>query len=219
MAPDFGHLPQVAEPEMLAPDFDVHARTGRGQTQASQAAHVATSDMAASLGPPGQRPARTPPGPAGTPARSLMPATRPIADQSTQDMFPPLIHSGEDGDGDFTADQHHEATQLFNPDEPYEATQLFDADEPYEATQLLDSDEPYEATQTLDSAGFETQQSASDPGGHAGALPSSAGYEVTVEFDAAALDEFDRTLEIAGGFRTVEESEPPLPELFPPIKP
>ena len=48
----------------------------------------------------------------------------------------------------------------------------------------------------------------------------AAGYEVTVEFGDAAPDEFDRTMEIAGGFLTAPpDPETPLPELFPPLKP
>jgi serine/threonine protein kinase len=235
MAPDFGQLPRIEEPQMLAPEFDIHARTGRGQTQARQSAYAATTDMAASFRQPDNRPALASRSPGGVPQRSLMPTTRPIADQSTQelaghflaapgagpeadpmdqlgrDMFPPLSPAGAGG------------RDRFSDDEPYEATQMLDPGQFSVPLPPLDGgfgdDEPYEATQAIDSGAFGMPQSPFDSDGRSD-LPSSAGDEVTVEFDGPAPDEFDRTMEIAGGFLTAPpEPETPLPELFPPLKP
>ena len=111
----------------------------------------------------------------------------------------------------------------------------FDAEEPDEAAQMLDSgqfsvplpslqggleeDEPYEATQAIDAGAFGMPQAPFELDGHTNAPPSSSDYEVTVEFVNAAPDEFDRTMEIAGGFVTAApEPQAPLPELFPPLK-
>jgi hypothetical protein len=236
MAPDFGGLPQVEEPQMLAPDFDIHARTGRGQTQARQAAYAATADMAASFGPPGQPPAPAPRGPGSSPQRSLMPTTRPIADQSTQelaghflsapngrrdsdpmdqlghDMFPPLASDGGGGNDRFSADEPYEATQMLDPGQFSVPLPTLEGG--------FEGDDPYEATQAIDAGAFGMPQSPFELDGHSNAPPSSSGYEVTVEFDNATPDEFDRTMEIAGGFLTAPtEPEAPLPELFPPLKP
>jgi hypothetical protein len=139
MAPDFGQLPRIEEPQMLAPEFDIHARTGHGQTQARQSAYAATTDMAASFGQPDNRQAPAARSPDGVPPRSLMPTTRPIADQSTQelaghflaapgtaraadpmdqlgrDMFPPLSPAGAGGRDRFSDDEHYESTQMPDP--------------------------------------------------------------------------------------------------------
>ncbi len=96
MAADFGRLPAHEEPLVLAPDFDVHARTGRAYLHAAGGrptpTYAATTEMAAHLGLP------TPTGPSTLGGRdvsaplqpralsSLLPQTRPVADQSTQEM-------------------------------------------------------------------------------------------------------------------------------------
>ncbi len=234
MAPDFGQLPRIEEPEVLAPDFDIHARTGRGQTQARQSAYAATTDMAASFGQPDSRPAPAARNAGGAAPRSLIPATRPIADQSTQELADHFLAAPGGGRDADPMDQF--GKDMFPPLSPSGAAghDRFGADEPYESTQMLDpgqfsaplppldggfgDDEPYEATQTLDAGDFGMPQSPFDSGPRAD-LPSSAGYEVTVEFGDAAPDEFDRTMEIAGGFLTAPpEPDEPLPELFPPLK-
>ncbi|MBL8384441.1 MAG: protein kinase [Burkholderiales bacterium] len=153
MAADFGRPPPAAEvPELIAPDFDVHARTGRVAMPPRARSYEATTDMAADFSAPAPR--RAPVPPAGG---SLRPTTRPVADQSTQelasgffstpgaaqpgrdpldqigsDMFPPIAAAAPDRGG---AEEGYEATQLLDPghlgappapDEGYEATQVFD---------------------------------------------------------------------------------------------
>ena len=96
MAADFGRLPTHEEPRVLAPEFDIHASTARGPLQAAgrrpMPTYAATTEMAAHLG----LPAATGPSDFGAhgvnvPSEpralsSLLPQTRPVADQSTQEM-------------------------------------------------------------------------------------------------------------------------------------
>ena len=96
MAADFGRLPTHEEPRVLAAEFDIHARTGRGPLQAAggrpMPTYAATTEMVAHLGLPtatgpsdfGARGANAPPEPRAL--SSLLPQTRPVADQSTQEM-------------------------------------------------------------------------------------------------------------------------------------
>ncbi len=96
MAADFGRLPAHQEPLVLAPDFDVHARTGRAALHTAGGrptpTYAATTEMAAHLGLPtptgpselGGRGVSAPPEPRAL--SSLLPQTRPVADQSTQEL-------------------------------------------------------------------------------------------------------------------------------------
>jgi hypothetical protein len=279
MAPDFGRVPSVDEPQVLAPEFDVHASTGRGVVQGREPSYAATTEMGAFFGRPtpsmpsaeeglGARPA---------PSRSLMPATRPVADQSTQELAEHFLSAPDDlkahhtvelagGFGRPSSDPMDQlgrdmfppiippdrpARARFTDDESYEATQALDAGQFSTPFPVLEDDpgpsggfgsgsgapanrgaplpalnqdeaEPYETTQALEHDVFAAPLPSLDDGGDDAKgtdAPSSPGHELTVDFGNGAVDEFDRTMEVAGGFRGVSrQPEPGTASPFPPLK-
>ena len=277
MAPDFDRVLSIDETLPVAPEFDVHARTGRGLAPRGLSSHAATTDMGANFAAPHASTGARNDGRAAAPGRTLMPTTRPIADQSTQemaghfldapepssadgtiemgaglriqggdsldqfgrDMFPPIGQAGSPASSHVDLSEPYESTQVLDPAQyavPFPSLDEFDpappsftdpaparGTRPPPPVSQLDDDEAYEATQVLDQRSFAAPPAPPLEGDGDGArfndLPSSSGYEVTVEFDSDAVDQFDRTMEIAGGFKAKPmKPEEPARDLIPPLK-
>jgi hypothetical protein len=114
-------------------------------------------------------------------------------------------------------------------DEPYESTQALDprgygAQPPDFAPDALD-EEPYESTQALGSTDYSAPLPTLEPAFELAqahdpfSLPAKpAAHQVTVDFAAAGAD-FDRTIEIDGGFLPrLPDAEDADGDLFPPLK-
>jgi serine/threonine protein kinase len=245
MAADYGRPPPADEGSPIAPDFDVHARTGRAPRHAEpEPDYMATTEMAAHFGVPGAppravRPRAADPAPDymattemaahfGVPpaspmmppsaghqplrASTLMPPVRQSGDQSTQELASHMMGSddptvelaggfsvsdrdGLDGIGQdmfppLTGVHQTFAPASSPPEEGYEATQLLDPSALSVPFPTLDLDTPSPPVRR--------------PGTPQPQVP----------------EDFDRTMEIAGGFGSEAEKapEPPAGNMFPPLK-
>ena len=258
MAADFGRLPAHEEPQVLAPDFDVHARTGRVPLRAAggrpMPTYAATTEMAAHLGLPtpigpsdfGGRGAGAPPEPRAL--SSLLPQTRPVADQSTQELAGHMLGRGAAPEADSTLEL---ARGFGLPDDDPMAQLGKDMFPPLAAAAPRpaaggseDDYETYEATQVFDPSQFaapfpELEGLVPARTGVARAAPVATGarrpaapvvdeddesYEATQALDMSAFAappplDYDQSVEQPGRFG-VEKRQPDAPrnDPFPPLK-
>ena len=224
MAPDFGmRLP--SDSLEAAPHFDLHADT-RGEATRTPPPQTATTDMGANFD-------RIPP---ATPVSgvSLMPARRPMVDQSTQELASHLL--GDPGAayasstvelaGGFTtsgtSDPDNFADYLFPPIPTVDGRWSkpdpgFDGEAGDDATQVLnlggeiplptlDDGTDDESTQVVDHLAFSVPAS-----------PDAGGIEAT--FESPPGGAYERTVELARGFDPDKPAaKPTLDEFFPPLK-
>lgn len=221
MAADFGRPPPPDEPSQVAPEFDVHARTGRARAHREAAPeYLATTEMAAHFNVP---PSAPPPA-RGARAASLMPPVRQGGDQSTQELASHLM-SGDGTDrtlemaGGFAAEGGDSLDDLgrdmFPPLEGVDDAAPTGGGR--NGSHPVVEEEPYEATQMLDPSQFATPFPSLEPD-PVGAPTLRAGVG-GMGHDVGPED-FDRTMELAGGFSTMPAAaeEPPAADLFPPLK-
>ena len=169
MAADFGRIPTSNDPLEAAPEFDVHARTGKsGLIPPGRApSYAATTEMAADFGMPAMP--LSPVQRDGSRPGSLMPPTRPVAEQSTQELAGHFLSGNSAQDPDSTLEMaggffHRRSdpmddlgNDMFPPISPAHANPAVSRGE------AADDDEPYEATQMLDPAGYAAPMPTLEP--------------------------------------------------------
>ena len=248
MAADFGRLPSLDEPAVLVPDFDIHARTGRSSPvkQSAAPAYAATTEMAAHFAAP--LPSDKPLTGTGRGRQaSLMPQTREIVDQSTQELAGHMLGGGPPGESDRTVElsggfgmpDEDPLAQLGNDMFPpitgaHRTAAAGDSvaplDPDYEVTQVLDPASFAAAFPSLDAFAAEP---AAPPRAASARKPAPLSFEDDEPYEATQMldpgmhgtptplfdEEPDRTVDPAARFGAPEPvAEGSKASAFPPLK-